>query len=345
MMDQKSKSPHDAGKTAPLSLHADSKQSCLSQISRMIWSALKKDNFMIQENMRRPLGTSGITVSPLGIGTNRWALGKNDEAVFQTFQSLLDVGVNLFDTAEAYTGGNSERLLGECLRRTPRPVVVATKFAPLPMRFSHRHFMKALDASLERLGLQTIDLYYIHFPFTFLSVDTLMDMMAQAVKAGKIRAVGVSNFNAQQMRRAAVRLARYDIPLAANEVHYSLLHRKPEVNGVLDACRELNVALVAYFPLESGRLKSSNNPASSATTGKDQSKLALQKVLDEIAHKHGKTVSQVALNWLLRRDEHIIPIPGATSSRHALENAEVTDWQLNDEEFIVIDQASSHWRR
>src|SRR5690242_17359029 len=150
--------------------------------------------FMIQESIHRPLGASGITVSPLGIGTNRWVLGKNDEAVFQTFHSLLDGGVNLFDTAEVYTGGNSERLLGACLRRTSRQVVVATKFAPLPMRFSQRQFMKALDASLQRLGLETIDLYYIHFPFTFLRVETLMDMMAQAVKTGKIRAVGVSNF-------------------------------------------------------------------------------------------------------------------------------------------------------
>ena len=97
-----------------------------------------------------------------------------------------------------------------------------------------------------------------------LSVERLMDWMAEAVHTGKILAVGVSNFSAQQMRRAAARLARYEIPLAANEVHYSLLHRQPEANGVLDACRELDVALVAYRPLEGGRLIGGNAPVEAA---------------------------------------------------------------------------------
>ncbi len=199
---------------------------------------------MIHEHQYRSLGTSGIMVSPLGVGTNKWMQGRNDEPVSQVAQSFLDAGGNFFDTAEVYGLGKSERLLGTCLQQNTRPVVVASKFAPWPYRLSCRQFMDALDASLSRLGLPAIDLYYIHWPFTFLKVETLMDMMAQAVEAGKVRAVGVSNFNAGQMRRAAARLARYDIPLAANEVHYSLLHRKPEVNGVLDACRELDVALV-----------------------------------------------------------------------------------------------------
>ena len=124
--------------------------------------------------------------------------------------------MNFFDTAEIYNRGKSERLLGSCLRRKPQTVVVASKFAPYPTRLSRRQFMRALDHSLGRLGLETIDLYYIHFPFTLLSVETLMDMMAEAVEAGKVRAVGVSNFNARQMRRAATRLARYHLPLAAN---------------------------------------------------------------------------------------------------------------------------------
>ena len=165
-----------------------------------------------------------------------------------------------------------------------------------------------------------------------------MDIMAQAVKAGKVRAVGVSNFNARQMRRAAARLARYNIPLAANEVHYSLLHRNPEVNGVLDACQELDVALVAYSPLGGGRLKSPETPSSS-TSVKQQGEL--QKTLTEIASKHGQSVTQVSLNWLLHRDKHIIPIPGATSARHVLDNIDTLSWELTDEEFAAIDQASS----
>jgi aryl-alcohol dehydrogenase-like predicted oxidoreductase len=212
-----------------------------------------------------------------------------------------------------------------------------------------RQFTNALDASLSRLGRQTIDLYYIHVPYTLLSVETLMDLMAQAVEEGRIRAVGVSNFSAGQMRRAAVRLEKYGIPLAANQVRYNLLHRQPEVNGVLASCRELNVALVAYRPLERGLLRSkvvqgaTSGPGSSTSgKGKAASKEeVLRETLQTIAQRRGKSVSQVALNWLLRRDEHVIPIPGTTNADHAIENADALTWQLSDNEFASIDQVSS----
>jgi aryl-alcohol dehydrogenase-like predicted oxidoreductase len=309
---------------------------------------------VIQENLHRSLGASGINVSSLGAGTNKWARGKNDEAVFEAYQSLMDRGVNFFDTAEVYGSGRSERLLGACLQRDNRPVVIATKFAPLPTRLSRRQFMNALDASLSRLGIRTIDLYYIHFPFSLLSIERLMDMMAAAVEAGKIRAVGVSNFNAEQMRRAAERLARYDIPLAANQVRYNLLNRQPEENGVLNACRELDVALVAYRPLEGGRLKSSSvsgAPLSGQSLATDREEdlalreEALQQTLQTVAQERSRTASQVALNWLLRKDEHVIPIPGATSKHHALENADTLTWELSHDEFVAIDQASSPWKQ
>jgi aryl-alcohol dehydrogenase-like predicted oxidoreductase len=304
---------------------------------------------MTQESMYRSLGASGIRVSPLGTGTNRWSKGKDDEVVFQAFHSLVDAGVTFFDTAEVYSFGKSERLLGDCLKRDSRPVVVATKFAPYPWRLFRSQFMKALDTSLSRLGTKAIDLYYIHFPNTLLSIETLMDFMAEAVRAGKVRAVGVSNFNAKQMHRAATRLDRYGIPLAANEVRYNLLHRQPEWNGVLAACQELNVALVAYRPLERGRIRSnsspratSGSPSQTAENGKAASKKeAIQETLQKIAHQRGRSVSQVALNWLLCRDTHVIPIPGTTNSRHAMENAETLTWQLSDDEFAAIDRVSS----
>jgi aryl-alcohol dehydrogenase-like predicted oxidoreductase len=282
---------------------------------------------MIQGKQVRQLGATGLVVSPLGLGTNRWVYGKNDESVSETFRAYVEVGGNFFDTAEVYGLGKSERLLGVCLKQDKRPILIASKYLPLPLHT----FQKALDGSLKRLGVPTIDLYYIHFPRG--NIERLMDQMAQAVASGKIRAVGVSNFTAAQMRLASARLARYDIPLAANEVHYNLLHRQPEVDGVLDACRDLNVALVAYVPLASGRL------ASTSPSSKRGSE-ALQTVLTRVAHARSKSVPQVALNWLLRRDEHIIPIPGATSAHHVQENAEALTWELSDEEFVAIDQAS-----
>jgi aryl-alcohol dehydrogenase-like predicted oxidoreductase len=297
---------------------------------------------MLQESQRRPLGVSGMKVSSLGVGTNRWAQGKNDEAVFQVFQSLVDAGVDFFDTAEVYTIGRSERLLGACLQREHRPVVIASKFAPLPTRLLRRQFMNALDGSLSRLGVQTIDLYYVHFPYTLLSIEKLMDLMAYAVEAGKVRAVGVSNFSAKQMRRAATQLAQYHIPLAANQVRYNLVHRHPEENGVLETCRELNVALVAYCPLGRGRLKSQTARLSSGSLSSKEA--TLQATLETIAQRRGKSVSQVALSWLLRRDEHVIPIPGTTNAHHALEITDTLAWELSDDEFAAIDQASSPWK-
>ena len=298
------------------------------------------------------LGSSGLRVSRLGTGTNRWVKGRNNEAVFEAYRSLIDAGVNFFDTAEIYNGGKSELLLGECIRRDGRPAVVASKFMPWPMRLTGQQFRKALDATIERLGTQILDLYYIHYPIPPLSVEALMDRMAEAVEAGKIRAVGVSNFNAEQMRRAAARLKQHKISLAANEVEYSLMHRQPEVNGVLDACRELNVSLVAYRPLGRGLLatvEALGSPRESPQVihgrGKGVSgEETLMGALREVALRHGKSVSQIALSWLLRSDEHVISIPGATNVRHARENADVLSWLLSDEEFKELDEASSHRR-
>lgn len=313
---------------------------------------------MTQIGQQRFLGATGLEVSALGVGTNKWGArrAKHGDQIFQAFQAALDAGLTLFDTAEIYNRGESERLLGECISRDRRPVVFASKFAPLVSRLSPHALMDALDGSLGRLGVDTIDLYHIHWPYSFLRIDALMDMMALAVRIGKVRAVGVSNYNAAQMRQAAARLARYGIPLASNEVHYSLLYRLPESNGVLAACRELNVALIAYQPLEGGLLKNQEPVSVPAMPGRlerlprpgkaRQAQLtALHGTLDEIARGRGKTVSQVALNWLLCRDEHVIPIPGSTSAQHATENAGALDWQLTDDEFAAIDKASQFWKR
>jgi len=299
-----------------------------------------------QENQYRPLGASGISVPPLGTGTNRWRQGRNDESVSHAFRYLVDAGLNFFDTAEVYSFGKSELLLGACLKKESRPVVVATKFAPY--RLLRSQFTRALDGSLSRLGRQTVDLYYVHFPYSPLNIGTTMDLMAQAVAAGRVRAVGVSNYSAKQMREAAARLERHGIPLAANQVRYNLLHRQPEWDGVLDACRELNVALVAYRPFERGRIGpvtiagEASGSASASGKGKAASReKALQETLLTTARQRGKTVNQVALNWLLRRDEHVIPIPGTTKESHAMENAGALGWQLSDDEFAAIDQASA----
>lgn len=326
----------------------------------------------MQIKKMRFLGASGLEVSALGIGTNRWKVTseQDDARLFSTFQTALDAGLNVFDTAEIYMKGASELALGKCMSRDSRPVVIATKFAPFhrrlspfPHRVSTRVLMNALDASLKRLNVESIGLYHIHWPYLLMQIDPLMDRMARAVRQGKIRAVGVSNFSARQMRQAAARLASYDIPLASNEVHYSLMHRQPEVDGVLETCRELNVTLIAYSPLESGKLQAPPVPDVPAAAPSDRTRRALttsrqkkdqsvqqeqqtllHKTLSTIATTHHKTISQVALNWLLMRDEHILPIPGSTNSGHVAENLGALDWQLSDEEFAALDHVSSPWK-
>jgi aryl-alcohol dehydrogenase-like predicted oxidoreductase len=165
-----------------------------------------------------------------------------------------------------------------------------------------------------------------------IDVGVFAEGLVEAVKSGKARAVGVANFNAIQMRRIANKLARAGAPLAANQVNYSLLRRAAETNGVLEACRELDVALVAYFPLASGRLAKPSDSVEPKT---------LLTCLADIARAHDASISQVALNWLLARDSHVIPIPGATKPRHARANLDALGWRLSETEFDAIDRASA----
>jgi aryl-alcohol dehydrogenase-like predicted oxidoreductase len=157
--------------------------------------------------------------------------------------------------------------------------------------------------------------------------------MARAFKAGKIRAVGISNCNVAHMRQAADVLARHDIPLAANQVQYSLLHREPEADGVLDACRRMDVALVAYEPIGGGAI-SAGPPGGSGRS-------ALADTLREVAAARSATAAQVALAWLLQRDDHVIPIPGATRPEHVRENSGALSLELSEQEFAAIDRVSA----
>jgi aryl-alcohol dehydrogenase-like predicted oxidoreductase len=298
-------------------------------------------HFNSLSNRTTLLGSTDIRVSRIGTGTNRWALGENDEPVFQVYKVLLDKGVNFFDTAEIYTDGKSERLLGACYRRDGRPSIIASKYLPSSSRRIEKDFLEALDGSLRRLGVETLDLYYVHMPPTAQSIEDLMDYMAEAWTVEKIRAVGVSNFDAEQMRRAAERLEGHGVKLAANQVEYSLMNRQPETNSVLEACKNLDASLVAYRPLGRGLLASVGmiGGSSRAAVG-TKIESTLETVILSIAEDHGGSVSQVALSWLLRKDELVIPIPGATKVDHAVENAGVLDWVMSEAEFNELDDAS-----
>ncbi len=301
---------------------------------------------------RIAVGSTGLQVSPLGIGTNRWGAGRQaDPGLLPTFEAALAAGINFFDTAEIYSLGGSERTLGQFLASGGRNAVVATKFLPFPWRLSKSSLTGAIRASLERLRLTVVDLYLIHVPLPPVKIETWMDALAEAMDAGLVRAVGVSNFSAEQTRRAYAALERHGVPLACNQVEYSLLKRDIERNGVLAACREIGATVVAYRPMAGGLL-----------TGryalKDPSRrhrwrvyspeyLALLRpvidLLGKIGEAHGgKTPSQVALNWSMCKGA--LPIPGASKEAHLRENVGALGWRLDDDEVGSLDEATDKVR-
>lgn len=305
-----------------------------------------------------------LNIAPLGVGawawgsTRLWGYGKeyNRSDVGKAFRASMAEGVTLLDTAEMYGNGASERIIGEILREgdfegTP---IIATKFAPLPYRFSAKSLLKALDKSLERLGIETIDLYQIHFPNPILKINSLMDALAESVKTGKVRRVGVSNYGADQMQRAHDRLASHGVSLASNQVEYSLLQRAPETNGVLDASRDLGVTLIAYSPIAQGLLTGKYGPGVRPSglvrrMGRAFGEQNLKKIepvvniLREIGEAHNKQPAQVALNWLITQ-RNAFPIPGAKNEHQARQNAGALGWEITAEEAEKLELATLGWR-
>jgi aryl-alcohol dehydrogenase-like predicted oxidoreductase len=293
------------------------------------------------ERMR--LGGGDLAVSPLGLGTNTWGSGGGPGAdLSAAFSAAVAAGINFIDTAEVYRSGESERAVGRLLQTAKADMIVATKFMPLPWRLRKAEFGKALRGSLTRLGLERIDLYMTHFPFPPVPIETWMDALADAVAAGLVRAAGVSNYGADQMRRAHAALARRGVRLASNQVEYSLLRRGPERDGLLEACRELGVTLVAYRPLAAGLLGGiPDRPGNGAGArfGRPQIEAIrpLAAVLEKLARSRGKTPAQVALNWVMCKGA--LPIAGARTARHVAENAGALGWRLSGEEVAELDLA------
>ena len=313
------------------------------------------------------LGRSTLQVPRMGVGAMTWgdarglarfhpaktsyggAHGFDEEKRALTVS--VEAGVNLFDTAAMYSRGASERRLGELARG--QEVLIATKF-PSGFSFRAEGLPKELEASLARLGRDSIDLYQHHFPSNRVSIPKLMDQLADALESGKLKAVGVSNYSAKQMREAHAALAQRSIPLASNQVEYSLLHRQPEVNGVLDACRELGVTLIAYMPLASGALTGKYDARTRPTgffrrfmrnfSGKGLEALSpVVGLLREIGERYAKSPAQVALRWLIE-NENVLPIPGAKNGKQAAENTGALSFSLTPAEIEALSQATTAWR-
>ena len=316
---------------------------------------------------KRTLGKTNIQVTPIGLGMMEFSgggrgLGMAFPVIAQqeknaTVQAALDGGINWFDTAEIYGGGISEASLAAALKaagKTDQEVVVATKWFPLLRTASN--IPHTIQDRIRFLDGYTISLYMIHQPIGLSSREAEMDAMADLVEAGKIRSVGVSNFNPDSMSRAFQELKKRGLPLAVNQVRYSLLDRSIETNGILDTAKELGVTIIAYTPLASGLLtgKYHKNPEllrkksliwRARMQGRVEKTRPLVMAMEEIGAKYNATPAQVALNWVINfQGEAVVTIPGATKVRQAEESAGAMKFRLSGDEMARLDELSRGYR-
>lgn len=333
---------------------------------------------------RRRIGSSKVEVPAQGVGTLAWGdkrfgLGKDftRDDLFEAYKVSLDAGINYFDTSENYGPGLSERFLGEFQKADGRPIVVSTKFSPANIfepsdRFSAKAVMPTLEGSLKRLGMEVVDMYMLHSPPPQRKMNSFLDALGETYKSGKVRTVGVSNFNVQQMRYAYEYLAKQGVPLTFNETGYNLLYRYPETNGMFEALEELDMSLIAIVPLSEGvltgkyrvgglptpfinkvlfkitQLHDENRKQEGSlfhkwfTTPYELQRKHLEplfEALEGIAKAHQKTIAQVALNWLYSGNNRVVAIPGCKNAEQAISNAGAITWKLSEAERNLIDKA------
>ena len=291
----------------------------------------------------------------MGIGTWSWGdrlywgfgRGYDEKGLRDAFHWLMRSGVNFFDSAEVYGQGKSEEMLGRFMAEVEAPVRIATKFMPLPWRLSRKALLRALRKSLKRLGVDSVELYQMHWPLKPVTIETWMQAMAEAVQEGLVKSVGVSNYNCEQTQRAYDALITEGVTLATNQVEYHLLNRGIEKDGLVKLSQDLGMRLIAYSPLASGVLTGKYTPENpmQGMRANRYDKDTLEKVqplirmLNRIGGAHeGKTAAQVALNWVICKG--LIPIPGVKTLAQAQANVGALGWRLSEEEVQQLDEVS-----
>ncbi|TET11327.1 MAG: aldo/keto reductase [Candidatus Thorarchaeota archaeon] len=317
----------------------------------------------MQEIEKRRLGKTDFEITPIGLGAMEFSGGKGftkyvlaavppatqDEVI----KVALDSGMNWIDTAEMYGFGESERAVANGLKaagKSPGDVLITTKWFPMLARA--KSMRKSAKKSTQKLAPYPIDLYLVHRPSSVSSIKTQMNEMAGLVDSGMIRAVGISNFSMNQMIEAHEVLAEHGIPLATNQVHFSLLKRNIETNGVLDTAKDLGVTITAYTPLGMGALTGHfhRNPEllevmprfrRSRLRGRLKKTKSLIETLESIALEHEATVAQITLSWTTNyHGETVVAIPGATKTYQAEQNAGAMRIVLSSEQMESISAQS-----
>ncbi len=299
--------------------------------------------------VKRKLGNSDLNASILGLGCmgmSEWYGPTNDEESIATIHAALDAGLNFFDTADVYGNGHNEILVGKVLKEKRDEAIIATKFGFLPNEagISGRpeYAKQACDASLKRLGIECIDLYYLHRVDPNVPVEESVGAMADLVKEGKVKYLGLSEASAESLKRASK-----IHPIAALQTEYSIWVRDVEDN-ILSTCRELNIALVPYSPLGrgflTGKVKDTNLFDQNDFRKKVplfeeenfKANLKVVEALEQIAKEKSCTASQIALAWLFEQGKDIFPIPGTKRRKYLLENIHSVEIELTKNELERI---------
>jgi aryl-alcohol dehydrogenase-like predicted oxidoreductase len=303
----------------------------------------------------RPLGRSGLSVSCLGLGCmgmSEFYGPRNDAESLATLEAALAAGVDFFDTADMYGHGDNEELVGRFLKGKRDKVTLATKFAIVrnPKTGERRidnspaYIRSACDASLKRLGIEQIDLYYMHRRSPEIPVEESVGAMAALVKAGKVKALGLSEVSVETLRRA-----HKVHPIAALQTEYSLWSRDPE-QGLLQACAELGVTFVAYSPLGRAFLTGTvsdpdqlpegdfrkSNPRFQGEALERNNRLVA--ALGKFAADHKAKPAQIALAWLLSKHPHVVPIPGTKRRTYLAENVAAAELRLSAGDIAELDR-------
>jgi len=323
----------------------------------------------MEQTYYRFLGKSDLHITPVGLGCWQFSKQNNfagkfwpkleDDLIKTIVDQSLQHGINWFDTAELYGNGASEKALSSALTslgKKPGDVIIATKWWPM-FRFAS-NIPKTIGERIEALSPFPIDLYQVHQPYGFSSEKEEMKAMAELVKSGKIRYVGVSNFSAKQMKNSWETLDKLGIPLVSNQVRYNLLDRRIESNGILQTAKDLGISIIAYSPLAQGMVtgKFHQHPERIKEAGYRKhtsffKEASLEKsrpliaLLRELAEKYQVTVSQVALNWMINfHGETVFVIPGATREAHACDNPGAMNFRISDEDVLMIDRMSAIYK-